>query len=158
METKNNQQIKAPALELKQLEIFKGKWKIDGKNFPIAPSGGEAPIHGEDNYTWLKGNFYLVNNWKHLFDDGGHQGISILGFDDELSKLFTKNFDNFGIERKYILENENGKWKFNGDKERATREFSKDGKSYIEHWEMKNNEGKWTPLCLMNGTKEQENN
>ena len=74
---------------------------------------------------------------NHLIDNGEHQGISILGFDEEAKKLFTKSFDNLGFERKYTLENENNKWKFSGDKERATREFSNDGKSYTEHWEIK---------------------
>ncbi len=149
----DNPRTKAPAKELQRLEIVAGKWKIEGKNFPIAPEGGETPVHGEDNYVWLSGNFYLVNNWQHLFDAGGHIGLSILGFDNEEKKLFTKNFDNLGSETKYILENENNKWKFIGDKERATREYSSDGKSYTEHWEMKNGEGQWTPLCVMNGTK-----
>jgi hypothetical protein len=105
---------------LKQLEAFAGKWRIEGKNFPVPPGNGETPVHGEDNYEWLNGKFYLIDNWKHMFDVNGHQGVSILGFDSGEKKLFTRNFDNIGFDRRYILENDNNKWKIIGDKERAT--------------------------------------
>lgn len=153
MDSNNNSGTKVPAAALKQLEIFAGKWKIEGKNFPDAPTSGATPVQGEDSYEWLEGNFYLIEKWKHQFEMGEHQGISVLGFDEVEHKLFTRNFDNIGYERKYIMEQENNKWNFIGDNERATRIFSSDGNSFTEHWEIKTAGEQWAPLCVMHGTK-----
>ena len=146
-------QSKTPAPELQSFKGFVGSWKIEGKNFPAAPEEPETPVHGEDTYEWLPGNFYLVNRWQHLFKEGGHIGIGILGYDEAEKKLFTRGFDNLGFERKYFLAFENNTLTFSGDKERATRAFSDDGKSYVERWEIRTDTNEWVPLCVMNGTK-----
>ncbi len=146
-------QPKTPAPELQSLTGFVGSWKIEGKNFPAAPEEPEAPVYGEDTYEWLPGNFYMVNQWQHLFKEGGHIGISILGYDEIERKLFTRGFDNLGFERKYFLLFENKTMTFIGDKERATREVSSDGKSYVERWEIRSGTNEWVPLCVMNGMK-----
>jgi hypothetical protein len=94
----------APASELKQLVVFQGKWKIEGKNFPALPEGPSIPVWGEDNYQWLEGNYFLIDTWQHLVEGGGHKGLSVMGFDAKAQKLFTRNLDNLGFERMYWLE------------------------------------------------------
>lgn len=64
-------QSKTPAPALQSLMGLVGSWKIEGKNSPAAPEEPETPVHGEDTYEWLPGNFYLVNRWQHLFKEGG---------------------------------------------------------------------------------------
>src|SRR5712691_10896825 len=144
METTNEQAAKdgvlekEPAKELQCLRIFIGKWRVFGKNFSVVPGGGETTVHGEDNYAWLAGNFYVIGSWQHLFLEGGHIGLAVMGFDEEEKKLFTRKFDNLGYERRYTLEIEGNTWKYIGDKERATRIFMNEGTAYAENWEMKN--------------------
>jgi hypothetical protein len=144
---------KKPLDNLQKLKVFEGSWEIEGKNFKAAPDGSDQPVHGNDSYDWLDGNFFMISHWQHLFEGGGHKGVSILGSDDIAQKLFTRGFDNIGFDRKYLLEVDDKKWKFIGDKERAERIFSDDGRSYTERWEIKDKKGEWKALCIMNGTK-----
>jgi hypothetical protein len=144
---------KQPSNHLQKLSVFEGSWIIEGKNSKAAPDGSDQPVNGLDHYEWLDGNFFMINRWKHLFESGGHNGINILGFDEQEQKLFTRGFDNFGFDRKYLLEIDGRKCRFIGDKERAERIFSEDGRSYMERWELKTETGEWKELCIMNGTK-----
>jgi len=159
METTNervaNQAVqgKTPARELRRLQIFVGRWKVLGKNFPAAPGAAGMMVQGEDNYAWMNGNYFVVGSWQHLFLGGGHIGLSVMGFDEQKKRLFTRNFDNQGYERTYFFEIEGNTWKYLGDQERATRIYMHEGRTFEEHWEMKDQNGQWIPLCDMNGTK-----
>lgn len=136
----------------KELEIFTGTWKVTGKNFTVAPGRQEAPLHGEDEYRWMDGHFFITDTWKHLSKGNDHTGFSVLGYDQEKKQFFIRNFDNLGFERRYVLHREGNTWKFTGSNERAVRQFNHDRNAYTEQWEMFNGES-WIPLCEMMGSK-----
>ena len=138
--------------KIKQLNIFLGKWRIEGKNLPVPPNNVENEVSGEDNYAWLEGQFFIIDNWQHLAKGSDHIGITILGYDIESQEFFTRNFDNLGFERRYVLQQQDNLWNFIGSNERATRRFDNQGKTYEEHWEIFV-DNKWIPLCIMRGTK-----
>ncbi len=150
---KNSEQNELSGKEIQMLAIFEGRWQITGHNFPVTLNGLETDVYGEDEYSWLPGNFFLMDKWQHLTKSSSHIGISILGFDEEEQKLFSRNFDNLGFERRYFLMYDGNSWKFDGPQERSVRVYSMDKLSYTEHWEMKDGNGAWMPLCVMNGKK-----
>jgi len=54
-----------------------------------------------------------------------------------------------GYVRTYKIVNEEGMWKFTGEKERATLQFSANGNGFTENWEIFTEEENWQPLCKL---------
>ena len=139
-----------PGPEARQLEVFIGKWKVAGHNHTA--QGPDVPVHGEETYEWLPGGFFVCGRWAHYFGEGGHEGLSVLGFDQDRRELFVHNVDNLGFARIYPLTVRDRTWTYDGTRERATQEFTRDGKSFAIHWE-KRQGSIWTPLCDLKATR-----
>lgn len=138
--------------ELEQLMVFKGTWKVQGKNLSGAPSFANEPMNGTQKVEML-GSKFLVANWNYKFNKNNeHIGVSIIGKDNDSSKPKIHLFDNGASFRDYELNIDGNLWNIKGETERSTMEFAKDGKTYKELWEIKK-DGKWEPLCDRNGTK-----
>ncbi len=137
--------------EMKPLMVFKGMWNVLGKNLPGAPIDANELLHGTQNVTILENNF-LVANWNYKFVDNEHTGISIIGKDNDSSQPKLHLFDNGGSNRVYELKIGGNLWTIKGETERSTMLFDKEGNTYEELWEIKQN-GKWNPLCERYGTK-----
>lgn len=145
---------RTPSPHLQHLRAFEGTWTIEGRNYKAAPDGADQPVHGKDHCYWLEGQFFMINDWQHLVEGGGHIGMSVLGYDEEAQRLFTRGFDNIGFDRRYFLEADGNTWTYVGDTERAVRTYDASGNSFSEHWELKDESGNWQPLCVMNGVRE----
>lgn len=143
-----------PGPETRELEVFVGKWKIVGHNHDGAAQGPDTPVHGEETYQWLPGGFFICSRWTHRFGGGSHEGLSVLGFDQERHGLFAHNVDNLGFVRLYPLTVRGRTWSYNGTSERATQEFSSDSNSFAIHWEVRKGPI-WAPLCDLKGTRVQ---
>lgn len=152
-DTNKAQQTKIPAEELKQLTVFIGKWNVEGKNLAGAPVGPDNTVTGDESYTWLPGDFFVMGKWNHQFPEGEHIGTSIIEYDTLSHAFTTHNFDNLGYARQYKLDQNQNTWMFTAEKERATRIFGAGGNSFTEHWEILRDEADWQPLCVLNGTK-----
>ena len=138
--------------ELKPLSVFNGTWNVEGKNLSGASAFANEPINGIQKVEIL-GSKFFVANWNYKFDkNNDHVGISIIGKDNDSSKPKIHLFDNGGSFRVYELKIEGNLWNIKGETERSTMEFAKDGKTYKELWEIKQ-DGKWKPLCERNGKK-----
>ncbi len=138
--------------ELMQLMVFKGTWKVQGKNLSASPLFANEPINGTQKVEML-GSKFLIANWNYKFDKNNqHVGISIIGKDNDSSKTKIHLFDNGGSSRVYELNIGGNLWTIKGETERSTIEFAKDGKTYKELWEIEK-DGKWESLCERNGTK-----
>lgn len=145
-------QIPQPSEELKKLQVFAGKWLVEGQNLSGAPIAPNTEIAGVQTYDWLPGNFFLVGKWDRQFDVAEHIGIGMFGYDQEKQEFFLTNYDNLGFVRKYDVFSYRHIWKFTGTRERATIIFSPDGQTYIEDWEILNNYN-WQPLCTLKSKK-----
>lgn len=138
--------------ELEPLMVFNGTWKVQGKNLSAAPALANEPLLGTQKVE-IMGSKFLVANWNYKFDKNNeHAGITVIGKDNDSSKSQIYLFDNGGSFRVYELNIDGNLWNIKGEKERSTIEFDKDGKTYKELWEIKQ-DGKWKPLCERNGTK-----
>ena len=145
---KNNEISKA----LEPLMVFNRTWKVQGRNLSGAPSFANKPVNGTQKVD-VMGSKFLVASWKYKFDNNNeHIGITIIGKNNESSKPQLHQFDNGGSFRVYELKIDGNLWNIKGETERSTMEFDKDGKTYKELWEIKQ-DGKWEPLCERNGTK-----
>ncbi len=150
----NPHQILSPAPDLQHLKIFVGRWHLEGQNLIGAPIGADLPVTGEQVYEWFSGNFFLLSRWERRFGDGSHLGMGVICYDTASHLFSSSNYDNLGYCRTYKLHQELGIWKINGTSERATIEFSADGRRYVEYWEISEDGDSWTPLCRLEGSKE----
>jgi len=139
--------------ELDQLDIFVGKWNVEGRNLEGAPVGTDSSVKGIATYEWLTGKFYLVTKWSRKFGSSSHIGIGIIGFDESTGFFKVNNYDNLGFARAYKLTTRRLTWKFSGTHERATMEFTPDGRNFTEYWEVSQDGSHWEPLCRLNGSK-----
>lgn len=145
--------IPLPCDELKKLQIFAGKWIVEGQNLSGALLAPNTEIAGVQTYDWLPGNFFLVGKWDRQFDNDEHIGIGIFGYDPTTQEFNLTNYDNMGFVRDYHVSFYRNIWKFNGEKERATIIFSSDGQTYIEDWEILKDNYSWQPLCTLKSKK-----
>jgi hypothetical protein len=155
METAENHitDKKAPAKETQELDMFVGKWNVEGKNLKGVPIGAEALVRGIATYEWLAGKHYLINKWSRKFDGSTHIGIGIIGMDETSATLVANHYDNIGFSRSYQVILKRLTWKFSGKNERASIEFTPDGKTFTEYWEVSADGTIWEPLCKLTGTK-----
>lgn len=144
-----------PSEELNRLEIFIGKWIVQGQNLEAAAIGANTIVKGETNYSWLAGHYFILCRWERQFEGGQHSGIGIMGYEEDRSFLSLTNYDNLGFKRAYEVQcnSKSHTWRFTGQRERATIAFSKDGNSFIENWELLSEGSTWKPLCSLQGTK-----
>ena len=141
-----------PAAELKKLQVFAGKWLVEGQNFSGAPFAVNTDFTGVQTYDWFPGNFYLVGRWDRQFDEEEHVGIGMYGFNLETHELYLTTYDNMGHEKNYNIDSYRHIWKFTNENERGTIVFSSDEQTFIEDWEVFKN-FQWQPLCTIKCTK-----
>lgn len=146
-------QQKIPSKQLHKLQVFIGKWQIEGENLDGAPIEVNSTITGETTYEWLPGKFFVINMWDNEFSESAHKGIGVIGFDPTLKVLTANNYDNMGFARIYEITSEQNIWKFTGDHERGLLEFASDGNSFVENWEILDMDSIWQPLCILKATK-----
>ncbi len=142
-----------PPKELEQLDIFLGKWNVEGQNIKGVTIEADSFVKGIATYEWLAGKFYLIAKWSRKFDNLSHIGIGIIGYDKSAGAFIANNYDNIGFAREYKLTSKRLTWKFSGAHERATMEFTPDGRNFTEFWEVSDDGSNWEPLCRLNGSK-----
>ncbi|HET6227770.1 MAG TPA: DUF1579 family protein [Bacteroidia bacterium] len=141
-----------PSIELKKLQVFVGKWLVEGQNFSEAPFAANTDFTGVQTYDWLPGNFYMVGKWDRQFSEEEHIGIGMYGFHPDTRELCLTTYDNRGDERAFTIDSYRHIWKFTGKNMRGTIIFSSDEQTFIEDWELLKNFA-WVPLCTIKSTK-----
>ncbi|HSH65473.1 MAG TPA: DUF1579 family protein [Bacteroidia bacterium] len=150
---KTKVKLPEPSEELKKLQVFVGKWIVEGQNLSADPIAPNTEVAGVQTYDWLPGNFFLVGKWDRQFDNSENIGIGMLGFDVIKDEFFRTNYDNLGSAKTFHVDCYRNIWKLRGEKERATIIFSSDGQTFIEDWEILKDEYNWQPLCALRNKK-----
>jgi catechol 2,3-dioxygenase-like lactoylglutathione lyase family enzyme len=144
----------APGPEHRKLEILVGTWNTRGtiKDSPAGPGGR---LEAVDSYEWMPGGFFL------LHDVDGHMGTAvvkateIIAYDRERQGYSTWSFDNQGNASTYRANLQGLLWTIQGDSERFSGAFSKDGRSLTGTWERWNGgAAEWRPWMEVKLTKE----
>lgn len=157
----NNQPSKSsePSADHKRLNIFVGKWKVEGKSYAEGSSNENLQVSFvEMNFMqtceWLSGGFFLMNRWDGHVGKSIFNGMEVIGYDTESRSYFSRFFDNAGNAPSYQVTVCENVWTYNGELQRATFEFSDDGKTMKTHWDWKKADSEnWQPLCDLTATK-----
>lgn len=144
--------IIVPTKEHTLLEAFVGKWIVEGENFPVGPNEAHTAVKGVQSYEWLAGGFFIIYKWDRYFGPNSHQGMGIISHDELHHTFQINNYDNKGYVRIYQISYKNEAWHFTGGNERATIQFSSDGNSFSEKWEICDKKN-WKTLCLLTGKR-----
>jgi hypothetical protein len=137
----------------RRLQIFTGRWGIEGINSLHAPAAPGAAILGEEIYEWLPGEYFLTHHWVRRMGEQSHKGVGVLGYDAGQNSYFSHTYDNLGFARQYLLEVTADTWTLTGDSERARIVFSIDGRSMEVNWEFTEDKKNWIPQSEWKATK-----
>ena len=133
------------------LAVFLGEWQAQGTSFgsanqdPNNPKRNGFPWKSTLSVRWHTGQFYLIHD-ERAQSGGVFDTISVLGVDARTGRYFAQSFENHGFERRYALSVDGKVWTFSGATERATIEFSEDGRTQAISWEWKPKD-QWLALC-----------
>jgi hypothetical protein len=140
-----------PGAPEKKLEVFVGRWKVEGKNHALAPNDPETPVSGEESYELLPGGFFLLSRFEHRAANSAHVGTSVIGSAQDQYRL--DSFDNLGYHRTYELSAEGQVWTIRGEHERARQAFDPSGNHFDIAWEIRKHGERWQPLCTLRATR-----
>ena len=145
--------------ETKRLDIFVGKWKVEGKSYTEGSSNANlqasfVEMKFVQTCEWLSGGFFLVNRWDGHVGESEFNGMEVIGYDFACQTYFSRFFDNAGNAPTYQVTLRENVWTYNGELQRATFEFSEDGNAMKTHWDWRETEGEnWLPLCNLTASK-----
>lgn len=136
----------------RQLDVFVGSWRARGESFAEGQQGDDprasaAPWTSEESYEWLPGGFFMLHKWEAKVGARGFRGLEIIGYDDAAGGYFTRMFDNTGNHPEYVATVSGNVWTFSEPSTRATVSVSADGNRMDLHWESRQGDGEWMPLC-----------
>jgi Protein of unknown function (DUF1579) len=146
-----------PSAEHQLLNIFVGKWHLEGLSYGLGQSKEnpyDSPVRwsAEETYDWLPGGFFLVNNFNAQIGDAPMNGMEIIGYDAASQTYPSQMFDNYGriqLGQRIVSD---GIWTYTGTEYRTTYTFRNDGNSMATHWEWLSGDD-WFVLADLEGTK-----
>jgi hypothetical protein len=153
--------VPKPGPEQKRLEVFLGKWNVDGQA-QASPYGPAGKLTSVDTWAWMPGGFFMTHHWDSKQGGVEIRGMEVLGYDGR-SKVYTSRFfDNFGNSGPWKGTVQGNAWTWTGDtevagkplKERCTTvvagadaltskcEYSTDGAKWLPNVELKYTRGR----------------
>lgn len=133
-----------PNPALKRLDVLVGKWQSEGET--IASKDEPAvKIKGTDNYEWFHGDYFLIHHADVSMGDEQVKVIEVIGGYDSSSRTYPmRSFDNQGnFQTMQASVDEQGVWKFTGEKIRTTLVVADDGKTMTAKWGRTDNGSIW---------------
>ena len=133
------------------LSVFLGRWTARGTSYGGTDQTGHNPKANGEAWlsthigTWHTGKFFLVQDERADIAGSRFDTLSFMGVNED-GGYFARSIENHGFYRNYHLSRDGNLWTSRGETERATIEFTDDGRKQVITWEWKQ-EGKWLPLC-----------
>ncbi|SDS49982.1 Protein of unknown function [Paraoerskovia marina] len=131
------------------LAVFLGSWHAEGVSYggptqtPADPHAEPAPWRSIHTARWHTGNYFVIQDERA---NGPFDTLSILGWDRDTERYFARTVENHGYTRDYTMTVDRRTWTLTGENERATFEFSADGRTQTVTWEWRPRDA-WLPLC-----------
>jgi Protein of unknown function (DUF1579) len=155
--TQSLQPSLTPSPEHQLLNVFVGKWHLEGLSYGSGqskenPYDSSVRWSGEESYEWLPGGFFLVNNFNAQIGNAAINGMEIIGYDAASQTYPSQLFDNYG--RIYLGQRivRDGVWIYTVEDYRTTYVLSDDGNTMTTHWDWLS-ETDWLSLVELKGTK-----
>jgi len=160
--TSNAQEPKQPTKpgpELKRLEVFLGKWNMEGRQYD-GPVGKAENITAVNTYEWLAGG-YMVHHFDGHVGDSEAACIEIIGYDAASQSYPTHSYYNNGMTNEWQTREHGGIWTLTGEwpmagkptKVRCTTEFTDAGNTTTGKWEYLSDDSKWETFWDVKATK-----
>jgi Protein of unknown function (DUF1579) len=147
-----------PSAELQLLNIFVGKWHLEGLSYGSGqsrenPYDSSVRWSAEESYEWLPGGFFLVSHFNAQIGNAPMNGMEIIGYDPVSQTYPSQLFDNYGR----ILSGQrsicDGVWSSSvGTEYRTTYVLRNDGQTMTTHWDCLHGDD-WLVLADLEGTK-----
>jgi Protein of unknown function (DUF1579) len=129
--------------EVKQLDVFIGKWINEGSLVEGGAPGGK--ILTSDVYEWVPSGFFVVHSAYGRLAGADVGGVEIIGYDEASSAYHAWFFDSQGnVTDDPLLHTDDNVWVWQGQAVRSTSIFSADGKTQTTQHEVLQ-DGKWVP-------------
>lgn len=149
-------EVPAQVPELKELDVFVGRWRAEGQSFGERGIENNLPPESwtsEETYEWIPGGHFLLHRWDARVGSKEFTGIEIIGYDKETQSYFAHLFDNLGNKIIYTIVREQGGWRYSEPASRATVIESIDGSTMEWKWESQQQGGRWNPICTRTAIK-----
>ena len=134
------------------LAVFLGRWHAEGDSYgspsqsPDDPTGDAEPWVSTHTARWHTGEFFLVQDERATTGGRPFDTLSVMGVDARTGRWFARCFENHGFYRHYDVDRDGRQWTFTGERERATIDFTDDGRMQTIRWEWRPAD-RWLPLC-----------
>jgi hypothetical protein len=89
------QEMPKPGPEHKKLDMFVGKWTLDGDMKP-GEMGSGGKVTENENCEWMEGGFFLVCHTDYKTTMGNGSGISIMGYSADDKSYSYREFNSWG--------------------------------------------------------------
>ena len=136
-------QAPTPRPEHRRLEALIGRWMTEGHTV-ASPDSASVKILASDVYEWMPGGFFVLHTAYGQIGDIGVGGVEIIGFDPASKTYRTHFFDSQGAISTDELTIQNGTWRWQGERTRATGVFTNHGKIQVLH-ERSDDGVSWVP-------------
>ena len=149
-----------PGPEHKRLDVFSGKWKMEGQQYE-SPFGPAAELTAVETYVWLPGELFLIHRFEGRMDDQQMACIEIIGYDPSSQSYPFHSFYNDGKTNVWQVRERAGTWTLTGDWQtsgksqqvRCTIVFSDAGNTRTGKWERSSDGSKWETFWDVKATK-----
>jgi len=139
------------------LQPFVGQWHAEGTwHRARLPDADSLPTAGRWRSTqsarWHGSRYFVVLDEHGSTDDEPVDTLTVIGVDAPSGLLFASCFDSWGLQRRYAVKVDRNRWTFDGECERATIEFSADGRTQHIAWQWRPRD-RWLPLSQRTATR-----
>lgn len=129
-------------LELKKLEVFVGKWNMEGQQYE-GLYGSAAKVIAVQTYEWLEGGGFLIHRLKGNVREHEIAWIEIMGYDETIQQYPIHSFYNDGKTIEWESSEKNDTWTLTGHsqaegkilKVRCITVLSDSGSTMTGRWE-----------------------
>ncbi len=152
MSAQNTQSPPSRGKQHEALVVFLGQWHAEGQSYGSPDQPEDDPKSTAESWVsthvgrWHTGEFFLIQDERARTGGRPFDTLSVMGVDPQTGRYFARSFENHGFYRHYDVAVDGRVWTFSGETERATIEFSADGRTQTITWEWRPRD-RWLPLC-----------
>jgi Protein of unknown function (DUF1579) len=142
----------APSAAHQRLELFVGKWNIEGETYASADVPA-VKVTGVETYEWMSGEFFLVRRADEHIGNEELNTLEFIGYDPSSQTYTCHSFDSRGNSDLFQANFHDPIWKIEGKSSRFTGMFATSGHTLTGTWEQSSDGVNWLPWMDVKLTK-----